>query len=117
MMIKGGDWRNALNQFAEKEGFDLNAVQKEDNECTENELKIQKLTIKVEKRGAAQKKATIIYGYNGSEEDLIEFGSLLRKKISTGGSARGGEILLQGDVSQSIAKVLEDMGHKVKIQK
>lgn len=77
----------------------------------------QSFTIKVEKRGAGQKKATIIYGYNGSEESLSEFGSQLRKKMSTGGSARGGEILLQGDVAQQAAKVLEEMGHKVKIQK
>lgn len=113
-MKKGEDWRNALSQLAEAEGMDLSAIQAED---PQKEAKIQKFTIKVEKRGAAQKKATIICGYEGSDEELSEFASILRKRLSTGGSARGGEMLLQGEVAEKAAKVLEEMGHKVKIQK
>lgn len=115
-MKKATDWRAALTQIAEKEGMELG---KTEEAPVEEKAVFQKqnFTIKVEKRGAGQKKATIIYGYNGSDDDLTEFGAQLRKKMSTGGSARGGEILLQGDVAQQAAKVLEEMGHKVKVQK
>lgn len=56
-----------------------------------------KLHIAIEKKGRGGKTATIIYGFNGSDEELQELASTLRHRLGTGGSARGGEILLQGD--------------------
>lgn len=113
-MKKGEDWRNTLSQMAAAEGMDLASLQKE--EATKPTKK-QQLTIKEEKRGGAQKKATIIYGYDGSDEEIAEFGALLRKKLSTGGSARGGEILLQGEVAEKAQREIESMGHKARILK
>ena len=114
-MKKATDWRAALTQIAEAEGMEIG--KQEEEKAAEPAFKKQSFTIKVEKRGAGQKKATIIYGYNGSEEERADFGAQLRKKMSTGGSARGGEILLQGDVAQAAAKLLEEMGHKAKVLK
>lgn len=113
--MKGTDWRAALGQLAEQEGMDLKAV--EPDEPQPAKFKKQHLRIKVEKRGAAQKKATLIYDYDGSDEEIAEFATQLRQKLSTGGSARGGEILLQGDVAEKVAQIIEQMGHKVKVQK
>ena len=114
-MKKETDWRAALTQIAEKEGMEIGR-QGTTPEAVEETFRKQKLTIKVEKRGASQKKATIIYGHNGSDEEIAAFAAQLRKKLNTGGSARGGEILLQGDVVQAAISLLEGMGHQAKRQ-
>lgn len=72
-----------------------------------------KLHIAVEKKGRGGKTATIIYGFNGTDDELQQLASALRHSIGTGGSARGGEILLQGDCSRKVTDVLRAKGYKV----
>lgn len=72
-----------------------------------------KLHIAIEKKGRGGKTATIIYGFNGSDEELQELASTLRHRLGTGGSARGGEILLQGDRRQQTAELLRSLGYKI----
>lgn len=105
-MANKQDWQSALSKLAEAEGYDMEAAAKENEEKAANRKKEkrQKLTVRIENRGAAKKPATIIYGFNGTEEELEAFAAKLRKAIGTGGSARGGEILLQGDRREALKK-------------
>ena len=43
-----------------------------------------KLHIAIEKKGRGGKTATIIYGFNGSDEELQELASTLRHRLGTG---------------------------------
>lgn len=72
-----------------------------------------KLHISVEKKGRGGKTATIIYDFNGSDDELRKLGKELRHRLGTGGAARGGEILLQGDCRQKAIDVLRSLGYKV----
>ncbi|MCH5318883.1 MAG: translation initiation factor [Paramuribaculum sp.] len=74
-----------------------------------------RLDIILEKKGRAGKQATIITGWNGSDEGLETLASTLKKRLATGGSTRGGEILIQGDRRQAVEKELKAQGYKCRI--
>ncbi len=70
------------------------------------------LRVEMEKRNG--KLATIVSNFFGSDEELKELGKTLKVKCGAGGSARDGEILVQGDFRVKIAEMLLAMGYKVK---
>ena len=70
------------------------------------------LRVDVERR--KNKVATIISGFEADDERCDEVAAALRKRLATGGSARGGEILLQGDRKADCVNALKQMGYKVK---
>ncbi len=67
-----------------------------------------------ERKGRAGKTATIIDGFEGSDEDLRELAATLKHRLGVGGSARGGEILIQGDMVEKVKALLRTLGYKVK---
>jgi len=76
-----------------------------------------RLDIMLERKGRAGKSATIIYGFGDavSEDFVAELASGLRKRLGTGGSARGGEILIQGDRRTDVLRLLLADGYKARI--
>ena len=64
-----------------------------------------KLRIDFERKGRAGKCATIISGFDGLDDDEIaRIAADLKRRLATGGSSRGGEILIQGDRRNEIKK-------------
>lgn len=74
-----------------------------------------RLDIILEKKGRAGKQATIISGFDILDDEIEQIAMHLKKSIGTGGSARGGEILIQGDRRQQVLKLLVSMGLKARI--
>lgn len=72
------------------------------------------LNVVFERKGRGGKSATIIEGFTVSDEKVGEIAARLRKSIGTGGSHRGGEILLQGECRRKAAEILRSLGFKVK---
>ncbi len=75
----------------------------------------QKLRILLDKKNRKGKEVTLITGFVGSEDDLKELARRLKTKCGVGGSARGGEILLQGDFRTRAKELLEAEGYKAKL--
>ena len=73
----------------------------------------QKLHVILDKKGRKGKVATIIEGFTLDDDEVAEIASDLKRKIGTGGSSRGGEILLQGDWRTKAAELLKARGFKV----
>lgn len=57
------------------------------------------------------KEATVIKGYIGSDGDLDALAKALKNKCATGGNAKDGEILLQGDHRDKVMQYLIDQGY------
>ena len=73
------------------------------------------LDVILEKKGRAGKMATIVSGFTISDEAVKEIASKLKTKLGTGGSARGGEILIQGDRRKDVLDFLKSQGLKARI--
>lgn len=56
------------------------------------------------------KAATVIEGLNLGLENLKSLTSKLKRKLATGGTAKDGAILLQGDQRQRVVDVLSEEG-------
>lgn len=74
----------------------------------------QVLKVWLEKNSRGGKTVSIIKGFVGSEEELDKLARLLKSKCGVGGSAKDGEILIQGDHRDKIIKILTDLGYSSK---
>lgn len=74
----------------------------------------QKLKVWLEKNHRGGKTASVIKDFVGNGEDLEQLAKVLKNKCGTGGSAKDGEIIIQGDHREKIIKLLLDMGYAAK---
>ena len=73
------------------------------------------IDIILDKKGRNGKKATIIANLSLDDETLKQLASDLKRVCSVGGSARGGEILIQGDMRDRVLEYLKSQGFKARI--
>jgi len=74
----------------------------------------QKLYISLDKKNRKGKAVTLVEGFIGSEEDLKSLGKELKSKCGSGGTAKDGEIIIQGDFRDRVSTMLKDKGYGVK---
>lgn len=72
----------------------------------------QKLKIKLETKQRGGKAVTLVEGFVGTDEDLQTLGKALKNFCGTGGSAKDGEILVQGDQREKVLQWLQKAGYK-----
>ena len=72
----------------------------------------QILKIILETKHRAGKTVTIVYGFEGREDDLDNLSKSLKNHCGTGGSVKDGEIIIQGDHRQKILQFLQKNGYK-----
>ena len=62
----------------------------------------------------AGKIAIIIKDFIGTSEDLKALGKMLKTKCGVGGSAKNGEIIIQGEVRDKVMAILQKEGYNYK---
>ena len=71
----------------------------------------QRLRVQTERKNHGGKTLTLINGFIGKDDDLKELAKLLKSKCGVGGSAKDGQIIIQGDFKQKIIDLLKMEGY------
>ena len=74
----------------------------------------QRLIVTIDRSGRAGKQVTLVKGFVGTDEDLAALGKTLKVKCGVGGTAKDGEITIQGDLRDKVTALLNSMGYKAK---
>lgn len=74
----------------------------------------QDLRVTLNKRLKGGKVATVVYDFEGAEEDLKALGKQLKGVCGVGGSVKDGEIILQGNCLDKVGAELRRQGYKFK---
>lgn len=74
----------------------------------------QRLIVCIDRRQRAGKQVTLVKGFTGSADDLAALAKTLKVKCGVGGTAKDGEITIQGDLRDKISSLLLGMGYNAK---
>ncbi|MBR6932334.1 MAG: translation initiation factor [Bacteroidales bacterium] len=74
----------------------------------------QKLIVSIDRRNRGGKQVTLVTGFTGTPEDLKALGKTLKTKLGVGGTAKDGEITIQGDFRDKTVALLKEMGYQAK---
>jgi translation initiation factor 1 len=74
----------------------------------------QDLRVKIDRKGRKGKPVILITGYVGTEEDLRALAKKLKSACGSGGSAKDGEIIIQGHDREQVMQVLQKEGYRAK---
>lgn len=74
----------------------------------------QNLRVWLDRKQRGGKTATIVRGFVGRDEDLSELARMLKTRCGVGGSAKEGEIIIQGDHRDRVVELLAQAGYKCK---
>ncbi len=108
--MANNDWKSRLGMvYSTNPDFQF-----ETTETTEQETlpkNRQRLRVKMERAGRNGKTVTLITGFVGTDNDLKTLAKALKTKLCTGGSAKDGEIVIQGDVRTRVVELLKAEGY------
>lgn len=104
------DWKDRLG-VVYSTNPDFNYSSEEEENVNTLSAAQQKLLVCIDRRARAGKQVTLISGFVGTEDDLAALGKILKTKCGVGGSAKNGEILIQGDFRDKIVALLKEMGY------
>lgn len=71
----------------------------------------QKLRVGIERKGRGGKTATVVKGFVGTEADLNDLARTLKGRLGVGGSAKDGEIVIQGELKEKAVTLLRGLGY------
>ncbi|MDH6355177.1 translation initiation factor 1 [Dysgonomonas sp. PH5-45] len=105
------DWKDRLNVVYSTNPDFRFQTEDESEEVETAPKEKQPLRIQLDKRNRKGKAVTLVTGFVGSEEDLESLGKFLKVKCGVGGSAKDGEIIVQGDLRNKVLELLQKEGY------
>lgn len=74
----------------------------------------QRLRVWIDRKQRKGKEVTLITDFVGTDDDLKALGKVLKTKCGVGGSAKDGEIIIQGNHRDKVLAILETLGYSAK---
>ncbi len=95
--------------YSTNPNFSYDNIEDEDVETLSNNQ--QKMYVSIDRKQRAGKEVTLIEGFIGSDDDLKALGKILKSKCGGGGTAKDGEIMVQGNFKDKIFDILIKEGY------
>lgn len=112
-MAADNDWKSRLGVvFSTNPDFQYQTEGEAEAQTLEPSR--QHLTVRIDRKGRAGKQVTLVSGFVGSGDDLKELGKMLKSGCGVGGSAKDGEIIIQGDFRDRVTALLKAAGYNAK---
>jgi translation initiation factor 1 len=111
--MSSNDWKQRLNMvYSTDPDFKYETAEA----ATEDTLSPdrQDLRVWLDRKLRGGKQATVIRGFVGHEDDLKELARRLKSRCGVGGTAKEGEIIIQGDFRDRIVDILHGEGYRAK---
>ncbi len=109
-MAKNNQWKNLGGLvFSTDPNYQPEQEEQEDLEPIDPSL--QRLRVLLDRKQRRGKSVTLITGFDGSDDEIKALGKALKSYCGVGGSAKNGEILVQGDQRDKVVKYLLDKGY------
>lgn len=108
------DWKKRLGVvYSTNPDFKYDTIAPQEEEET-LEPSRQRLVVTIDRRNRGGKQVTLVTGFVGTAEDLKELGRTLKTRLGVGGSAKDGEITIQGDFRDKVVEILKSLGYNAK---
>lgn len=109
-MKTSNDWKERMGvMYSTNPDFQYNTENEEEEDTLPKEKQL--LRISLDKRNRGGKMVTLITGFRGKADDLTALGKMLKVKCGVGGSAKDGEIIVQGDLRAKVLDILQKEGY------
>lgn len=107
------DWKSRLGVvYSTNPDFEYRQEVQEEQATLEPSK--QRLTVRIDRRQRAGKQVTLVEGFIGTSEDLSALAKALKTRCGVGGTAKDGEITVQGDLRDKVVALLQGMGYNAK---
>lgn len=108
--MANNDWKSRLNVvYSTNPDFQYTTNEEELIETPPKQQ--QKLRVSIEKNHRGGKTVTLVKNFVGCDDDLKELARLLKTRCGVGGSAKDGEIIVQGDFKARVIEILKQEGY------
>ena len=113
MAGKDNDWKSRLGVvYSTNPDFQYETAAETETETLPPAK--QRLIVGIDRRNRGGKQVTLVTGFVGTSDDLKELGKTLKTRCGVGGTAKDGEITIQGDFRDKVAALLREMGYNAK---
>ena len=113
MLMSDNDWKSRLGMvYSTDPNFQYRTAGEDGGQSVPAAQ--QDLRVWLDRSHRAGKCVTLVRGFRGPDSELKELATMLKSRCGVGGSAKDGEVIVQGDHRERVLDILIKAGYKAK---